>query len=324
MEEIQLKNKKILVTGAAGFIGSHVVEALLSQGVNVVGIDNFDPFYCRDIKEDNLNFSKQNERFSFVEMDITRKSDWKLVSKDIDTVVHLAAKAGVLSSIKDPLGYFNANIIGTSEVLAFMQENNINKLVFGSSSSVYGNNIKIPFSESDNVDFPISPYAQSKRSCELLNYTYHHLYDIDVLNLRFFTVYGPRQRPDLAIHKFLKLILSNNSITIYGDGSSARDYTYVEDTIRGILSAIKYILGKNDVFEIINLGNKSPIKLSKLVDNLFEIAGKSPNTIHVDSKPGDVIITYADISKAEKLLQYHPKTDIEEGIKEFYNWYCKK
>ena len=318
-----IENKKILVTGAAGFIGSHVTEALLNRGANVVGIDNFDSFYSRDIKDENLSIAKQNENFSFVEMDITKKSDWELIPKDIDIVVHLAAKAGVLPSIDDPIGYFNNNIIGTCLVLAFMQGNNIKKIVFGSSSSVYGNNLKIPFSESDNVDFPISPYAQSKRSCELLNYTYHHLYDIDVLNLRFFTVYGPRQRPDLAIHKFLKLILSNRPITIYGDGSSARDYTFVEDTTKGILSAVDYTLSNNNVFEIINLGNKSPITLNKLVSTLYKTAGKPPSTTHVASKPGDVEITYSNIEKAERLLNYKPETNINDGIRQFHKWYRK-
>ena len=320
---MQLKGKKILVTGAAGFIGSHVTESLLNQGAVVVGIDNFDPFYGRDLKEKNLSIARSNERFTFIEMDITETTDWKLVPNDIDVVIHLAAKAGVLPSIKNPLSYFNTNIIGTSQVLAYMKENNIVKLIFGSSSSVYGDNTKTPFTESDNVDYPISPYAQSKRSCELLNYTYHHLFNIDILNLRFFTVYGPRQRPDLAIHKFLKLILLNEPITIYGDGTSARDYTYVEDTTTGITNAVEYIMRNDNIFETINLGNKSPIKLNELINIIYQTAEKTQNTIHEDSKPGDVRITFADNDKAEKLLDYHPKTSIVNGIQKFYNWYIK-
>lgn len=208
--------KAVLITGAAGFIGSHLCERLLQEGHRVMGIDNFDPFYDRSIKERNLQPLKEFDTFTFVEGDLTRLADYQLLPSDVHVVIHLAGKAGVRPSIQDPHGYLEANISATLHLLQWMYDNRIRKLVFGSSSSVYGNQSKVPFSESDQVDEPISPYAFSKKSCELLNYTYHSLYGLDIVNLRFFTVYGPRQRPDLAIHKFVKLIAHGQPIPMFG------------------------------------------------------------------------------------------------------------
>ena len=204
-----------------------------------------------------------------------------------------------------------------------MQQQNISKLLFASSSSVYGNNKKIPFSESDNVDFPISPYAYTKKACELIIYTFHHLYQIDALCLRFFTVYGPRQRPDLAIHKFTKLISNNQPITMFGDGSTSRDYTFIEDTVSGIVKAVEYIQLHNNVFEIINLGNNTPVKLNELIRLIGESIGKTPTVIKADMQPGDVNCTFADIGKAQKTLNYQPSTSMAIGLDKFVNWYKK-
>ena len=314
-------SKKILVTGAAGFIGSHLVEKLLSEGREVIGIDNFDAFYERAIKESNLVTALKSDLYQFVEGDITDPLTFEGLPDDISAVVHLAAKAGVLPSVKDPLSYIHTNIVGTQQVLEFMKTRGISKLVFGSSSSVYGNTKTIPFREDQPVDFPISPYAQTKKSCELLNHTYHHLHQLDIVNLRFFTVYGPRQRPDLAIHKFTHLIMNDQPIMMYGDGSTARDYTYIEDIVAGIVAALHYVVRTEGLFDTFNIGNKSPVKLRELIDLLYQCTGKEPNITQVDKMPGDVDITYADISHAEKLLDYSPKISINQGIEWFVQWY---
>ena len=310
----------ILVTGCAGFIGSHVCTLLLNKGFKVIGVDNFDPFYSRSAKEINLAKFKTHPSFSFYEIDITEGLD-AINDENIRAVIHLAAKAGVRPSIEDPAGYLKVNILGTQKVHEFMKAKAINKLVFASSSSVYGNNVKMPFNEDDNVDNPISPYAFTKKACELMNYTFHHLYHIDIINLRFFTVYGPGQRPDLAIHKFVEKISKNQPLVLFGNGDTARDYTYVDDTVSGIYSALEYCLNNTGVYTTVNLGNNKPVKLTELVDVIYAAMGKEKNVVYEDMQAGDVDVTFADITKAGKLLNYKPATDLAAGIKKFIAWY---
>ena len=310
---------KILVTGCAGFIGSHVCELLLSKNFSVIGVDNFDPFYDKTIKIKNLSSFIDHKNFTFYEIDIT-KGLANIPKQPIDAIIHLAAKAGVRPSIEDPAGYINTNIAGTEKILEFMKDNNIIKLVFASSSSVYGNNKKIPFSETDNVDNPISPYAFTKKAGELLNYNYHHLYNFDIINLRFFTVYGPRQRPDLAIHKFVKKIARGEKIILFGDGDTARDYTYIDDTVQGIMKALDYCINNSNLYLILNLGNNNPVKLNDLVNVIYQEMGKEKNVSYTDMQPGDVDITFADIEKAKQLLGYAPSIDISTGIRNFIGW----
>lgn len=311
----------ILLTGCAGFIGSHLCELLLANGHRIVGIDNFDDFYDRKAKENNLKGFEGHANFRFIEADLTQLRSFELIDEDIDTVIHLAAKAGVLPSLKNAEGYIQSNITATNHILEWMRQRNIKKLLFASSSSVYGNNTKIPFSETDPVEGPISPYAFTKRSCELMNYSYHHLYHIDVLNLRLFTVYGPRQRPDLAIHKFVKLIDKGEAISMFGDGSTARDYTFVGDTVQGFVKALEYVHSKQGLFEIINLGNNSPVQLKDLIAAIGTAMGREPQIKHLPMQPGDVHITFADINKAGQLLGYAPGTTLQQGLQQFIAWY---
>jgi UDP-glucuronate 4-epimerase len=316
-------NNTILVTGCAGFIGSHVCELLLDKGHTVVGIDNFDPFYPRAIKEQNLSAFISHTNFHFYELDICKGLD-VVKETGITAIIHLAAKAGVRPSIEDPAGYVHTNITGTQKIHEFMQQRSISKLVFASSSSVYGNNKKIPFAETDNVDNPISPYAFTKKAGELMNYTFHHLSGADIINLRFFTVYGPRQRPDLAIHKFIHKIAAGQPITLFGTGDTSRDYTYVEDTVAGIYKALEYCLNNTGVYTTVNLGNNKPVTLMELVHAVYKVMGKEQNIVFEPMQPGDVDITYADISKAAALLQYDPATDINTGLQKFADWYKSK
>lgn len=312
----------ILITGAAGFIGSHLCETLLSQNHEVTGLDNFDPFYGRDIKQKNLTQSYRNTNFSFVQADI-RSADLinGLFSKSkFDVVFHLAAKAGVRPSIANPQEYMDVNVNGTTVLLDAAAKTGVKKIVFASSSSVYGNNPKIPFAETDNVDFPISPYAASKKADELICYTYSHLYEMNISCMRLFTVYGPRQRPDLAIHKFTKSILADKPIELYGDGSAQRDYTYIDDIIDGLVSAMSRLNGYN----IYNLGNSHPIRLDTLVAEIEKTAGKRAKIKKMPPQPGDVERTYADISKAQKELDFNPKTPLEQGLKKFIDWFKKQ
>ncbi len=311
-------SRKFLVTGAAGFIGSHLCERLISKGNTVVGLDNFDPFYDREIKESNIKNLKQSDRFKFVEGDIRDADCVETICKGgIDIVVNLAAKAGVRPSIADPVGYADCNICGTMVLLEAARRANIKKFIFASSSSVYGNNKKVPFSESDNVDYPISPYAATKKAGELICHTYHHLYGIDISCLRFFTVYGPRQRPDLAIHKFVKLIEAGKPITVFGDGSMERDFTYIDDIIDGTVAAIE----KCEGFEIYNLGESRPIRLDKLIVEIEKALGKKAIIERCPPQPGDVERTYADVSKAKRELGYNPHTEISAGLAKFISWF---
>lgn len=310
----------ILVTGCAGFIGSHVCTGLLNKGFRVIGVDNFDPFYDRSVKEANLARFNTHPAFSFYELDITAGLD-AVEPGNIQVIIHLAAKAGVRPSIEDPAGYLHVNIVGTQKVHEFMLARKIGKLIFASSSSVYGNNKKIPFSEEDNVDNPISPYAFTKKAGELMNYTFHHLYNIDVINLRFFTVYGPGQRPDLAIHQFIKKITRDQPLVLFGDGQTARDYTYIDDTVSGIFNALEYCMKNTGVYTTVNLGNNKPVKLNELVDIIYAAMGKEKNVVFQAMQPGDVDITFADITKAGALFNYRPATGMEAGIRKFIAWF---
>jgi UDP-glucuronate 4-epimerase len=306
---------KILVTGAAGFIGSNLVEALLKTGIQVSGIDNFDRFYDRTIKESNVENAVKNSRYHFKEGDVRDAEfiDSNLKDSKPDIVIHLAAKAGVRPSLINPQEYYDVNILGTLNLLEAMRNNRIKKMIFASSSSVYGNNTKVPFCETDNVDYPISPYAASKKAGELLCHTYHHLYNFDIFCLRFFTVYGPRQRPDLAIHKFTKALLSDEVITLYGDGSSRRDYTHIYDIIQGIEAAIKNLKG----FDIFNLGESATVSLINLVSILEKYTNKKAKIKYLPIQAGDAIQTFANINKAKEKLNYNPVMDIETGLEEY-------
>jgi nucleoside-diphosphate-sugar epimerase len=315
---------KILVTGCAGFIGSHLTEKLLNEGHSVIGIDNFDDFYARETKEYNLSHFLNHDRFQFVEFDIRKDNFQDLSEYGIDSVIHLAAKAGVLPSVESPGEFLDVNIKGTQRILDFMRDHEIKKLVFASSSSIYGNTKTTPFKESMDVNEPISPYASTKKSCELLIHSYHHLFDMDVINLRFFTVFGPRQRPDLAIHKFVNKIKKQETIQIYGDGETSRDYTYIGDIIEGVFAALKKVVSTKNLYEIINLGNGSPVSLINMVNTIFEVFGEETDLEFVGKKPGDVEITYADISKAKSILNYDPKTSFRQGIEKFKEWHLSE
>ncbi|QEC51037.1 UDP-glucuronate 4-epimerase [Anseongella ginsenosidimutans] len=309
----------VLVTGGAGFIGSSLCEHLLKDpGVKVTCIDNFDPFYPESFKRRNLSELEKNPRFKLVEQDISELGDLEVwLPDDYDAIVHLAAKAGVRPSIQQPAQYQQVNVIGTQNLLDFARIRGIKQFVFGSSSSVYGINPNVPWREEEKL-MPISPYASTKLSGEMIGHTYMHLYGIRFIALRFFTVYGPRQRPDLAIHKFTRDIFQGDPITVYGDGSSSRDYTYVDDIVQGILAAVRY---DQSSFEIINLGNHQGVRLSEMIETIEKISGRKATIDRRPEQPGDVPQTYADISKAGKLLNYHPKTNFEQGIRRFTAWF---
>ena len=308
----------ILVTGGAGFIGSHLVETLLSQGEQIVILDNFNDFYPSAYKRENISASLRNPSLTCYETDICNTASCQEIFEKhgIEKVVHLAAYAGVRPSIERPLLYDEVNCRGTLNLLELSRIYKVKQFIFGSSSSVYGNNKKIPFSEDDPVNEPISPYAATKRAGELYCYNYHHLYKIPIVCLRFFTVYGPRQRPDLAIRKFTELIDFDQQISMYGDGTTQRDYTFVSDIIDGVVST----LHRQFNFEIINLGNSTPIQLRRLIEIIEQELGKKAHITMLPEQPGDVHRTYADISKAERLLHYKPKVPIEQGIRLFVDW----
>lgn len=314
----------VLVTGGAGFIGSHLVQALLSCGMKVIVVDNFNDFYPHQIKENNLKEVLQSVpevlhgNLNIIKQDILDLSAGDLPVSQVDAVIHLAAMAGVRPSIKDPRLYQEVNVVGTQNVLDLARELRADKFILMSSSSVYGVNPKVPWSESDNVLEPISPYAASKVSCEFLCSVYHHLYKMPCIALRLFTVYGPRQRPDLAISKFIARAYDGETVRLFGDGSSARDYTFVSDIVEGILSALKKTTSD---YEVINLGNSNPVKLLDLVRMVEKVTGRKLNVRHVDAQPGDVPQTYADVTKARNLLQYEPKVSLFNGIKRQVEWY---
>lgn len=336
-----------LVTGGSGFIGSHLVEKLLKEGHFVINIDNFDDFYDYKIKikntlesvsqSTNFEFSKKendiqklvtqtkSENYTLYCADIRDKKTLAEIFKNhkIDVLIHLAALAGVRPSIERPLDYEDVNIKGTMNLWELCKEFGVKKNVTASSSSIYGNNEKIPFSETDNVDRPISPYAATKKCTEILGHVYHHLYGIDMVFLRFFTVFGPRQRPDLAIHKFTKLISENQEIPFYGDGSTARDYTFIDDIIDGVVKSIKHVENNHKVYETINLGENQVITLNEMLNGIETELEKSANKKYLPMQPGDVQKTNADIEKAKTLIGYFPKTKYKNGIKLFVEWFLK-
>lgn len=313
--------KNILITGGGGFIGSNLIDSLLKKNpdLNITCLDNFDPFYDPDIKRRNIKSHLKNPNFKLVEEDIRNLDALKSkLDKNYDVIIHLAAKVGVRPSVLDPVVYTEVNIDGTQNILELTRLINCKKFIFASSSSIYGVNPNVPWSEKDSLVLPESPYASSKISGELLGHVYSNLFGIQFLGLRFFTVYGPRQRPDLAIHKFTKLILQGEPIDVYGDGSTKRDYTYVDDIVSGIISALDYTSSQ---YEIINLGNNQPVELSSLISQLEKILGKKAVINKLPNQPGDVPLTFADITKAQQLLNYQPKTSISEGISRFIEWF---
>jgi len=309
--------KHILVTGGAGFIGSNLINTLLLTGkYKVTCIDNFDDFYPVSQKEWNIKDFHQNPNFSLIHGDIRNPEDLNK-AQNVDTIIHLAAKAGVRPSIQNPSLYLDVNINGTRVLLDYARENKIKQFLFASSSSVYGVNENVPWIEEDPL-LPISPYASSKVAGEMLGHVYSHLYGIRFIALRFFTVYGPGQRPDLAIHKFFRAISNEQPIPVYGDGTTSRDYTFVDDTVRGIVAALDYT--RSD-FEIINLGNHRTVTLGNLIEAIEVTCGKKAIIDRQDEQPGDVSQTYAEISKAQEYLGYDPSTSLEEGLDVFYDWF---
>ena len=319
-------NKTYLVTGGAGFIGSSLADFLLKKDYKVVVIDNFCDFYDPSIKRNNVKDNLDNPNYKLYEIDLRCKSDVEKVFREnkIDVVIHLAAMAGVRPSIENPILYQEVNCIGTQNLLEVMKEYGVKNLVMASSCSVYGNNKKVPFKETDIVDYAISPYAATKKSNEVMTHVYHKLFNMNVIMLRFFTVYGPRQRPDLAINKFTRLMLTDEEVPMFGDGTTSRDYTYIDDIVSGIYSSINYVLNNNDVYEIVNLGNSSPISLKEMINTIAEVLNKEPKIKEMPMQQGDVNITYADISKAKEMLNYDPKTPFKEGIEKFVKWYKEK
>lgn len=338
---------KYLVTGGSGFIGSHLVETLLKNGHSVINIDNFDDFYNYKIKIKNtLESVGKSSEFSFGEKETdvkkliieTVSDQYQLYFQDIrdkdglakifeqhqiDLVIHLAALAGVRPSIERPLEYEEVNIKGSMNLWELCKEFNIKKFVCASSSSVYGNNEKIPFSETDNVDRPISPYAATKKCGEIMGHVYHYLYGIDMIQLRFFTVYGPRQRPDLAIHKFTKIITDGNEVPFYGDGSTARDYTFIDDIIDGIMKSIQYLENNDKIYEIINLGESEVVNLNEMLGIIEENLDKKSVRNTLPMQPGDVFKTNADITKAKSIIGYQPTTNFQNGINKFVEWFLR-
>lgn len=310
---------KILITGAAGFIGSHVTDALLTRGDEVTGLDNLNNYYDPGIKRRNLTAARQVEAFRFVEGDILDDSLLKKLFEEqaFDVIVHLAARAGVRPSLQNPILYEEVNCRGTLNLLEAARQHNIRRFVFASSSSVYGNVKEIPFREDARIDKPVSPYAATKAAGELYCHNYFHLYRISVNALRFFTVYGPRQRPDMAIHKFTALIDQGKAVPFYGDGSTDRDYTYYTDILAGILAAIDRDLG----FQIFNLGESRTTTLAHLVSLIERALGKKAILHKLPMQPGDVERTCADVSRARHLLDYRPSTEVETGIRQFVDWY---
>lgn len=343
--------KNFLITGGAGFIGSTVTEKLLNNGDKVVVVDNFNDFYdynrkIRNILEITNNFNKigefenlskdekisklieivNSDRFTLIYGDIRDREamDRVFVKNKFDLVFNPAAMAGVRPSLLDPMLYEDVNIRGYMNLLELCKKYGVKKFVQASSSSVYGNNKEVPFKETAIVDFAISPYAATKKSCEVMGHVYHNLYNIDMVQLRFFTVYGPKQRPDLAIHKFTKMILEDKPIPFYGDGTTKRDYTYIDDIVDGILKSMNYLFNNENVYEIFNLGESHVVSLKEMVETIESALGKKAILDIQPMQPGDVDKTYADISKAKAMIGYDPQTNFSEGIRKFVEWYKRQ
>jgi len=313
--------RSILITGGAGFIGSHLVDRLLSEGDwRISVVDDFNDFYSPSIKRENIREHLANERYKLVEADIRNSASLEkaFAETHFDCIVHLAARAGVRPSLKEPRLYVETNVNGTLNVLEMARRHGVKQFVFGSSSSVYGVNEKVPFAEEDPIFNPISPYAATKAAGELICHTYSHLYDMRIVCLRFFTVYGARQRPDLAIHKFAKLISEGKPIPVFGDGSTRRDYTHIDDIIAGVRAAVDY---DRTNYEVINLGESRTVELRELIALIENELGTRAEIDRQPPQPGDVPQTFADISKARRLLNYHPQTQIEVGIERFIEWF---
>ena len=311
------------ITGGAGFIGSTLSQKLIEQGNKVVAIDNFCDFYNPKIKENNVKELLQNENFKLYRADIRDKKALKEIfdENQIDIVMHLAAMAGVRPSIENPILYQEVNCMGTQNILEEMKEHNVKNGVFASSSSVYGNCKEVPFREDMIVDYAISPYAATKKANEVMAHVYHKLFDMNIIMLRFFTVYGPKQRPDLAINKFTRLMLEGKEIPMFGDGTTSRDYTYIDDIVDGIIKSCNYCMNNQNVYEILNIGNSSPTTLKEMINTIGQALGIEPKIKQLPMQPGDVDRTYADISKAKILIGYEPKTTFKEGIENFVKWY---
>ena len=315
--------KTYFITGGAGFIGSTLSERLLEEGNKVITIDNFCDFYNPIIKENNIAKIKNHGNYKIYREDIRNREAIKKIfdENNIDVVMNLAAMAGVRPSIENPILYQEVNCLGLQNILEEMKLHNVKNGVFASSSSVYGNCKEVPFKEDMIVDYAISPYAATKKANEVMAHVYHKLYDFNIIMLRFFTVYGPRQRPDLAINKFTRLMLENKEIPMYGDGTTSRDYTYIDDIVDGIIKACKYTIENKNVYEILNLGNSSPTSLREMIDTIAKILNLTPKINQLPMQPGDVDTTYANIEKAKQLINYSPKTRFEDGINKFISWY---
>lgn len=309
---------KVLVTGAAGFIGSSLCEALLAQGHSVVGVDAFNQTYDPQLKRWNLTRCLADVRFDLTEADILNETEIQdlMVSAQPDAVIHLAALAGVRPSIVNPVLYQRVNVEGTTNVLEATRRAGVKRFIFGSSSSVYGERTTIPFREADPVDHPVSPYAATKKAGELLCHTYHHLFDMEIDCLRFFTVYGPRQRPEMAIYKFADAMLDNRTITVYGDGSSARDYTYITDIVDGVISALAHPNG----YRVMNLGGAHVVPLNVLINTLSDVLACTPTLSYLPNQAGDVSITSADVHLAQTAFGFAPKVNLAEGLERFSHW----
>lgn len=343
--------KNFLITGGAGFIGSTVAERLLNRGDKVVVVDNFNDFYdynrkIRNILEITNNFNKIDEFENLLKdekisklIEIVNSDNFTLIYGDIrdreamnrvfaensfDLVFNPAAMAGVRPSLLDPMLYEDVNVRGYMNLLELCKKYRVKKFVQASSSSVYGNNKEVPFKETAIVDFAISPYAATKKSCEVMGHVYHKLYNIDMVQLRFFTVYGPKQRPDLAIHKFTKMILEDKPIPFYGDGTTKRDYTYIDDIVDGILKSMNYLFNNENVYEIFNIGESHVVSLKEMVETIENAIGKKAILDIQPMQPGDVDKTYADISKAKAMIGYDPQTNFSEGIRKFVEWYKRQ
>ncbi len=315
--------KTYFITGGAGFIGSSLAEKLLEDGNKVITIDNFCDFYNEKIKENNIKNAIKNSNYKIYRNDIRDRQAIKKIfdENDIDVVIHLAAMAGVRPSIENPILYQEVNCMGTQNILEEMKLHNIKNGVFASSSSVYGNCKEVPFKEDMIVDFAISPYAATKKANEVMAHVYHKLFNMNIMMLRFFTVYGPKQRPDLAINKFTRLMLENKEIPMFGDGTTSRDYTYIDDIVDGVIKSCNYVMNNNNIYEILNIGNSAPTSLIEMINTIGEILGVKPNIKQLPMQPGDVERTYADISKAKELIGYNPSTSFKKGIENFIEWY---